>query len=216
MVSFGQYLKPTRLCDFDKAPEIGSTAKMLAQGRERQRQKFDRIFQFVKGLPYGLEDWNVKASDTLRKGWGMCSGKSNLLIAMSRSLGIPARYRIIKIKAEGTLWRWVAKQDSGLGRQMGEAEPQQDHIVAEIHLDGWEVYDTSRDPAFEQGLRRLEIPLERRLVTAASGNPQVLILASIDEWAQKRQRARRFREDRQSIFSRVNEQFDRIRALAKR
>jgi transglutaminase-like putative cysteine protease len=113
---FGQYLRPTRLCDFDTAPEIGGTAKMLAEGWERQRQKFDRIFQFVKGLPYGLEDWNVKASDTLRKGWGMCSGKSNLLVAMSRSLGIPARYRIIKIKAEGTLWRRVAKQDSDLGR----------------------------------------------------------------------------------------------------
>lgn len=146
----------------------------------------------------------------------MCSGKSNLLIAMSRSLSIPARYRIIKIKAEGTLWRWVAKQDSGLGRQMGEPELQQDHIVAEIYLDGWEVYDASRDPAFEQGLRRLGIPLERKPVTASSGNLQELILASIDEWAENRQRARRFREDRQSVFSRVNRQFDRIRALAKR
>jgi len=210
MHSLGEYLKPTLLCDFDQAPDIGEIALRLTEGLIDRRQMFDRIYQFVKELPYGLEDWNIKASETLRKRRGMCLGKTNLLIAMSRWLGIPARYRIFKIKSEGTLWKWVAKQDSELASQMGDPSAEQDHIVAEVYLDGWEVWDPTRDHAFEEGLKRLGIPLERKLITHG-GKPHLIILASIDEWAQNRQRARRFRNNRQLIFSRINQQFDQIR-----
>jgi len=216
MDSLGEYLKPTYLCDFDQVPNIGDTATRLTEKLEDKREMFKRIYRFVKELPYGLEDWDVKTSDTLRKRWGMCSGKTSLLVAMLRSLGIPARYRISKIKPEGTLWRWVASRDGELARQMGNPSPEQDHVMAEVYIDGWEACDPSRDPAFEEGLRRLGIPLERKLVTDPSGNPQSVTLASIDKWAENRQRARRFRENRRLIFSRVNEQFDRIRSLGGR
>ena len=154
---------------------------------------FNCVYQFVKELPYGFEDWNIKASETLQKGWGMCSGKTNLLVAMSRSLEIPARYRIFKIKAEGALWKWIAKQNSELALQMGAPYPEQDHITADVYLGGWETYDPSRDVAFEEGLKRLGIPLERKPIIDLNGNPHLILLASIDEWAQNRQRARRFR-----------------------
>jgi len=101
MELFGEYLKPTRLCDFEQVPEIRNTASRLTEKLADKRQMLNCIYEFVKELRYGLEDWDVKASETLQKGWGMCSGKTNLFVAMSRSLGIPARYRISKIEAEG-------------------------------------------------------------------------------------------------------------------
>jgi len=215
MNSFDEYLKPTRLCDFDQEPEIKETAKRLTAGLADRREIFNTIYQFVRGLPYGLEDWDVKASETLRKGWGMCSGKTNLLVALLRSVGIPARYRIYRIKSETILWRWIASQDKELARQMGEPLQEQDHIIAETHLNGWEACDPARDPDFEEGLRRLGIPLERKPVTDTKGNLQLIMLASIDDWAQNRQQARRFKESRELIFSEMNKQFDKIRLIGK-
>jgi len=77
------YLPATRLCDFDREPAIQDKALKLTQGCADKQERVERIYQFVKELPYGLEDWDVKASETLRKGWGMCCGKTNLLVAMS-------------------------------------------------------------------------------------------------------------------------------------
>jgi hypothetical protein len=145
----------------------------------------------------------------------MCSGKTNLLVAMSRALKIPARYRIFKIKGEGKLWEWIAEQDRELATQLGSPPLEQDHLECEIYLTGWNTYDPSRDSAFESGLKRLGIPLERVPVASLNGVAHFTILASIDEWAKKRQQGRRFKRERQAIFSRANEQLARIRLLGR-
>ena len=207
-MELSEYLEPTRLCDFDKAPEIGDTAGRLTEKLVGRRQKFNSLYQFVKEFPYGLEDWDVKASETLHKGWGMCSGKTNLLVAMSRCSGIPTRYRIIRIKAEGTLWRWIARQDGDLAQQMGASPAEQDHITAEVYLDGWEIYDLSRDTPLEKGMKKLRIPRRRVLANDPDDKPRILLLASLDDWVQARQEARRFRKDRELIFAGMNKQFD--------
>src|SRR4030042_5016229 len=161
MNQMDEYLQPTQICDFDQGLAIQEKALELSEGCRDNQQRFSRIYQFVKELPYGLEDWDVKASETLRKGWGMCSGKTNLLVAMSRVLKIPARYRIFKIKGEGKLWEWITGQDRELAAQLGEPPPEQDHLECEIYFNGWDTYDPSRGTAFEDGLKRLGIPLER-------------------------------------------------------
>ncbi|MCX6001990.1 MAG: hypothetical protein NTY79_05615 [Chloroflexi bacterium] len=79
-----RYLQPSGLCDFDRSAEIRLKARELTAGNRNRAGKFSSIFAFVKELPYGLEDWDLKASDILRKGWGMCSGKTNLLVAGRR------------------------------------------------------------------------------------------------------------------------------------
>ena len=103
MNGLDSYLLPTDLCDFDSDPSVREKAAELAWDCKHERERFHWVYRFVKELPYGLEDWDIRASDTLRKGWGMCCGKTNLLVAMSRALSIPARYRIFRIKAEGRL-----------------------------------------------------------------------------------------------------------------
>ena len=92
---------------------------------------------------------------------------------------------------------------------------EQDHVQCEVCLDGWEICDPSRDTAFENGLRRLGVPLERVPVAGADGVVRVLILSSIDDWAEERQRKRMFREDRKSLFARVNEQIEGIREVGR-
>jgi len=211
-----EFLQATELCDFDTRAAIRGRAAQLVQGCTDDRQTFQRVYEFVRELPYGLEDWDVKASETLRKGWGMCSGKTNLLVAMSRALSIPARYRVFKIKAERRLLKHVVEQNKYVAAQFGNLPPVQDHVQCEVYLGGWRVFDPSRDTGFENGLRKLGIPLERIPVADAQGAVHYEIMASIDEWARARQNSRKVRDDRELVFARVNVELDKVRRLGRR
>jgi len=199
-----EYLQPSELCDFDRCPEIKERAVWLSSGCRSEADTFTSIFSFVKELPYCLDDWDVAASETLGKGWGMCSGKANLLVALLRSISVLARYRIYSIKPEISLWEKVIGAEY-LSERMGEAPAVQDHVDCEVCFGGeWCACDPSRDSPFERGLMKLGIPLEREAVTDASGQVQYLRLASFDHWARARQERRRFREGRHEIFTKVN------------
>ena len=210
-----EFLRATRLCDFDSCGALRDRAARLTLGCSDNQERFQKVFDFVRELPYGLEDWDVRASDTLAKGWGMCCGKSNLLVALSRSLSIPARYRIFKIKAERRLLKQVMSQNRKVAEQLGDLPPVQDHVQCEVYLGGWRVQDPSRDSAFENGLRKLGIPLERVPVADARGTVHYEILASIDEWAGARQAGRKVREDRDLVFARANVELDKVRRLGR-
>jgi transglutaminase-like putative cysteine protease len=207
-----RYIQATGLCDFDRQPQIGARASELTRDCQSGPETFNRLFSFVKELPYGLEDWDVAASETLAKGWGMCSGKANLLVALLRSLAIPSRYRVYRISAEVGLWA-KATEKHEVAESMGPAPDQQDHVDCEVWLDGWVPCDPARDTAFERGMAALGIPLERHPVTDDAGNVPFLYLASFDDWARRRQEMRRFRANRGKTFAAVNEQLWKIRAL---
>jgi len=207
-MDLSEFVKATSLCDFDRVPQIRDKALELILEQTETKDKADVIFRYVKELPYGLEDWDVSASETLKKGWGMCSGKTNLLVAMLRSAGIPSRYRVIKIKSEVTLWNRIAGDDYELARKIGKPSAEQDHVMAEVYLNDWVVYDPSRDSSFENGLKKLDISLERK-PSDTGDNP--LILSSFDDWAFNRQRKRRFRENRLEIFAEINTGIEKIR-----
>lgn len=209
-----QYLQPTELCDFDRSPEIRLKAEELTKDCRTPRQKLERLFDYVKELPYGLEDWDVTASETLAKGWGMCSGKANLLVALLRSIGIPARYRVYRINAEVSLWTKVTGQ-SELSQRLGPAPRQQDHVDCQVWLGRWHTCDPARDTALERGMKALGMPLKREVIPGASGRIRYTILANFDNWARQRQSRRMIRKDRAETFALANEQFLRIRALGK-
>jgi transglutaminase-like putative cysteine protease len=209
-----EFLQPTRLCDFHVCEAIVEIAVSLTGGCPDDIARFYRLHDFVKELPYGLEDWDVKASETLRKGWGMCCGKSNLLVALARSLSIPARYSVFKIVSEHKLLGWMMGHDTELSGRLADLPPEQDHVQCEAYLDGWQLFDPSRDSRLENGLRRLNVPLERVPVVGRDGVPHFTKLSSIDEWAVRRQENRRFRDDRQMVFARANVQLAWIRELA--
>lgn len=208
------FLESTELCDFDLKPRIREKALEIAQNCSDKQEEFESIFLFVRELPYGLDDWDVPASQVFNQGWGMCSGKTNLLVAMLRSLGIPARYRVYRIKAESSLWSQVSNNET-ISKEMGSAPAQQDHIDCEVWLERWIACDPSRDTLMEKGIKALGIPLEREPIRNEAGNVDYLILANFDDWARERQAARKFRENRKEIFRWVNNQLWRIRKLAQ-
>jgi transglutaminase-like putative cysteine protease len=199
-----QYLQPSALCDFDRSPDIGEKARSLISACRTEDEKFRRIFCFVKELPYDLDDWDVTASETLRKGWGMCSGKTNLLVALLRCVGIPSRYRIYAIKSEQRFWEKVSGFES-LDPLLGYSPIEQDHVDCEAWLGEWFVCDPTRDTALERGLLVLGIPVERQPVLDADGKVPYLRLACFDEWARERQERRRFREGRLETLAGINE-----------
>jgi len=208
------YLQPSELCDFDRSPQIGKKAAALIKGARNREEKFQRIFAFVKELPYGLEDWHLKASQILKKGWGMCSGKTNLLVAMLRSVGIPARYRIYQIKVDNLLIKQADSTSSHV-EKMKELGQLRDHVDCEVWLGKWMDYDPGRDSAMERGLLKLGGSLVRRKVTDRQGKVRYLRLAVFDQWVRERQARRKFRSDRQDAFAVMNRGFETLRELGR-
>ena len=209
-----RYLQPSELCNFGRSSEIRLKTQELVAGSRNGAEKFKSIFGFVKELPYGLEDWDLKASDILKKGWGMCSGKTNLLVAMLRSAGIPARYRIYRIKADSKLWDKLGK-DSKSTERMNELGEERDHVDCEVWLGKWVDCDPGRDSAMERGIARLGGTLQRQVVTDSRGRVRYLRLASFDQWAKERQARRAFRSERLNVFSEVNLGIEKLRQLGR-
>ena len=209
-----EYLQPSELCNFDRSPEIRAKAMELTEDCSTTRQKFQRLFGFLSKSCLTASRTGVAASETLAKGWGMCSGKSNLLVALLRSLGIPARYRVYRIKAEVNLWIEVSGTGD-LSQRLGTAPSGQDHVDCGAWLGKWHTCDPARDTPLERGMKALGMPLKREVIPDASGRIHYTILANFDNWARQRQSRRMIREDRAKTFAGVNEQFSRIRSLGK-
>ena len=210
----GTYLQPSELCDFDSSHRIRQEAIELTRGCRNRQERFEKIFNFVKELPYGFEDWDLKASYVLKKGWGMCSGKTNLLVAMLRSIGIPSRYRVYRIRADSALWGRLGNASGQAGR-LQELGDERDHVDCEVWLERWTACDPGRDSAMEKGIVKLGGTLERQVVTDEKGREIYLRMAIFDGWARQRQSLRAFRSGRSDVFAAVNRGLDQLRELGR-
>ncbi len=92
-----RYLEPTRFIDSDHAHVIAA-ARRLTEGCRSEREKLERIYYFVRDLPYDilasfryLAEGKNRASDVLRAGHAFCMGKAGSFVALCRASGIPAR-----------------------------------------------------------------------------------------------------------------------------
>ena len=89
------YLKPTEFFDFDRE-EVRSFSYQAVESAQNARERAIKLFYAVRDVvrydPYSisLEKEPYKASNVLAAKRGYCLPKANLLIACSRSLGIPA------------------------------------------------------------------------------------------------------------------------------
>ena len=87
-----EYLKSTVLCDSGNEA-IQRKAQALIKNASTQKEAALEIFSYVRDrILFGLDNSDVKASETLRKRIGFCITKSNLQVALLRASGIPARY----------------------------------------------------------------------------------------------------------------------------
>jgi transglutaminase-like putative cysteine protease len=144
------HIQKSVYCDFDH-PAVSSLAKDLA-GEESDPAMVTRlIFKHVRdNIRFGFDLVQVKASETLTKGYGACWNKALLLAALLRSNKIPARMVYNPVKREF------------MRPAMGEAcqnltEPF-NHCFTQVRLNGkWIVADATLDtPTY----RKLFLPYQ--------------------------------------------------------
>lgn len=100
MIKVKEYLKETRYCDFNN-PVIQTKVKKIIEDSKDERDKAVKLFLWVRdNIKYAFDFWNKKASQTIKQGYGMCTNKSNLLVAMLRAAKIPAGYGILRVNAQ--------------------------------------------------------------------------------------------------------------------
>lgn len=139
-VRLKRFLEPSAFCDCDDG-EVNSTALELTKGAENDGEAAVRIFYFVRDQIRFAYPSLGKASDTLRLGYGTCSSKANVEVALLRSIGIPARFRL---------------QLTGARLLFGDKVPppfideefsgEVTHYLAEVYVDGkWLIADATFD-----------------------------------------------------------------------
>lgn len=136
---------PGAVVDSD-APEVVAWARRVAGDAggdgERARRLYLSARDDVRYDPYriGRRAADMRASLTLRRGWGFCTPKAALLAAGARSLGIPARLGFADVRNHLT----SPKLQRTLGTDLMVF-----HGYTELHLGGRWVKAT---PAFNRGL----------------------------------------------------------------
>ena len=89
----------SNLCDWGEPP-IREKAFEIVKGLDTDAIKAEALWHWVrKNIAYregSGQDWDTPASATLEIGHGMSFNRANLMIAMARSIGIPAKYGIVK------------------------------------------------------------------------------------------------------------------------
>ncbi len=76
-------------CDHEN-PTIQNVAKFLRG--EDDWETAVNVWEFVRNMPYRFGFWNLLASQTLELGFGMCTTKANLQVALLRALNIDAKF----------------------------------------------------------------------------------------------------------------------------
>jgi transglutaminase-like putative cysteine protease len=91
-------LRETFYCDHAH-PDIRAVAAGLRAGEEDPAAIAERAFYYVRdSFPFGFDLYQRKASETLKRGYGVCWNKSLLLVALLRCSQIPARFGSIPLK----------------------------------------------------------------------------------------------------------------------
>ncbi len=94
-----EYLSATELADF-KTDIVQETARALLEGVQTQNEAAMKIYKFVQEMEYVLIPLETKASYVLKLKKSECIAKATLLVALLRTVNIPARYHFVSIKKE--------------------------------------------------------------------------------------------------------------------
>jgi hypothetical protein len=99
----GEYLAQTELCDWNDG-EVSDLAAKIRKGSTDDRAYAINAFYWVRDNVFYAMDSDLpwKASDTLVLRRGNCWSKSNLLVALCRASGIPAKFQVQYITGEAT------------------------------------------------------------------------------------------------------------------
>jgi len=118
----------------------------LTKNLQTDKEKAITLFYWVRDdILYRVGFWNRKASETLAEGKGVCTSKANLLIALLRSIEIPAGYGVMRVKGREYFGPIVPK------RLQSKINQESTHVYACVYLGGqWLRCDPSDDREFSE------------------------------------------------------------------
>jgi len=94
------FLKETKYCNFNDK-RIKQLAFEMTKNIDKDKDKAVTLFYYVRdNILYRVGHWNKKATETLVEKKGVCTSKSNLLVALLRSINIPSGYGVMKVKGD--------------------------------------------------------------------------------------------------------------------
>jgi len=95
-----EFLEASYYCDAFE-PSVQSMAFSIVGEIQGDKAKAVKLFYWVRdNILYSVGNWNKKASETLRHRLGTCTNNANLLVAFLRAVGIPAGYRVLRVKGQ--------------------------------------------------------------------------------------------------------------------
>ena len=116
-------------------PAIVALAGALA--RDSEAATAQAVWRFVSAMPYRFGIWWQKASETLRQGWGMCTTKSNLEVALFRAARLEAGF--VMLTADSVMIRPIIPD-----AWQHAIRPGMKHFLGAVRLDGrWHAADAS-------------------------------------------------------------------------
>lgn len=98
MAHLPEFLATSRYCDVEHS-DIHDQAHQLTRSCRSDIEKAVVLFEWVRDeVEYRLGLYKNTASETLAQGWGSCSNKANLLVALLRALEVPAGFHLLEVK----------------------------------------------------------------------------------------------------------------------
>ncbi len=145
--SLDPFLARTSFTNADH-PAIRDHAAALTAGLETTAEKAVALYRWVRDeVRYTMGSWNQTASETLTLRVGTCSNKANLLVALARSIGIPAAFRVqyvdVKTYFEGGFIPMLKKMVRDVTI----------HVYVALWIDGeWVKCDPADDRALSESI----------------------------------------------------------------
>lgn len=138
-------IQETVFCDANH-PAVSRLAKQLADGETNPRKITEAVFKHIRdNIRFGFDVVQVKASETLAKGYGACWNKALLMVALLRSNKIPARLAYNPVKREF--------MTPAMGEAVQTLPEIINHCFVQIRLDGeWISIDATLDKGTYQKL----------------------------------------------------------------
>ncbi len=144
------FLGATRMCDAGDAA-VREMALQVTGGARTQREAAVALFYWVRDeVEYTMGDWNWRASETLRLRSGTCSNKANLMVAMARSLGIPAGFHVQYVTTPSYF------SGSFIPLVQRSVRDKAIHVYVTLFLDGrWVKCDPTDDKALSDAIEAI-------------------------------------------------------------
>lgn len=158
------YLQETPLCDFSH-PLIQTLKNNLFENLVETEKIANKAYDYLRShIAYAFDVWPVMASETGQKKEGMCFNKSNVMIALLRSMGIPSVYSFFWISKNG--FRFTSNPE-----MFDKIQPRTVHAYVEVYLEKQKVWRRYVDTS-------LDFPL-RKVLQAQGYNPFQNILTDL-------------------------------------